>query len=92
TRSVYGDNHAATEDVMLAAHAKCMREKGQIDKQMVAELSKSRRNLNEVTVNYTRGYLAKNPNYTGQDHDEMPTLEVALQRQKARDDAMLKLL
>lgn len=91
-RSGYGDNHAATEDVMMAAHAKHMQENDLIDDQMAGELSKPRRHFNEVTVKYTSEYLAMNPSYTGQDYDEMPTLEMALRRQKERDHAMLKLL
>ncbi|OAL44520.1 hypothetical protein IQ07DRAFT_474018, partial [Pyrenochaeta sp. DS3sAY3a] len=89
-RSVYGDKHAATEDAMLAAHAKHLHENGIIDDTMAAELSKPRRDLKEFTVNYTPAYLAMHPNYTGHNHDDMPTLEGALKIQKAKDIAQLK--
>lgn len=91
-RSVYGDKHAATEDAMLAAHAKHLHENGIIDGTMAAELSKPRRDLKEFTVNHTPTYLAMHPNYTGENHDDMPTLEEALRIQRAKDNAQLNFL
>lgn len=92
TRSGYGDNHAATEDAMLSAHAKQLREAKVIDDKMAAELSKPRRNVPEVNVKYTQEYLAQHPDYTGKNAHEMPSYEVAARRQKAKDDAMLKMI
>ncbi|KAF1849270.1 uncharacterized protein K460DRAFT_394133 [Cucurbitaria berberidis CBS 394.84] len=92
SRSVFGDNHAATEDAMMVAHAKYMREAGQIDDKMEAELSKAWHKSGELHRKYTPAYLAMLPNYTGQNQDEMPSYETALRHQKARDDAQEQLL
>jgi hypothetical protein len=92
TRSIYGDNHAATEDALLAAHATQLRESNIIGDGQATELSRPRRHRVEHRSNYSHEYLAMHPSYTGQNLGQMPTLETARDHQKIRDRAMQKLL
>ena len=85
TRSIYGDHRTATEDAMMAAHAKALRAAGIIDEEMEKQLSQVRLNGCDSRVLYTAEYLLALPSYTGTNVDEMPSLEVALKRQKERD-------
>jgi hypothetical protein len=91
TRSVYGDNHASTENTLLTAHAQYLWKAGAIDEHMVTELSKPYKTDVRV-VRYTTEYLAAHPDYTGEDADTIPTLQTAMKRRRDRDEAQNKIL
>ncbi|KAH7068357.1 hypothetical protein BKA63DRAFT_521615 [Paraphoma chrysanthemicola] len=87
TRSVYGDNHAATEDAMMVEHARSLRAAGLIGEEMEAQLSQVWHRTGELKRQYTKGYLKMHPEHTGSNATEMPTYETALRKQKERDRA-----
>ncbi|KAF2023811.1 hypothetical protein EK21DRAFT_80066, partial [Setomelanomma holmii] len=92
TRSVYGDNRAATENAMMAEHAKTMRAAGLINQEMETELSQPWHRAGEVKRYYDKGYLAMHPEHTGTNVAEMPTYQTAVEKQKEKDRAKEKWL
>lgn len=92
-RTIYGDARMATEDALMAEHAKHLRLVGVIDDDMEYALSQPRFDkARELKTKFTTEYLAMHPSYTGSNVDEIPSYEVALRRQNARDAAQKKLL
>ncbi|KAF2818680.1 hypothetical protein CC86DRAFT_308716, partial [Ophiobolus disseminans] len=92
TRSGFGDNRAATENALMAAHAKVLRAAGLIGGEMEAQLSQTCHRGRDIMPTYTKVYLAAHPDYTGSNVHEMPSYEAALRRQKQKDAAAEKWL
>ncbi|KAF1941780.1 hypothetical protein EJ02DRAFT_347037, partial [Clathrospora elynae] len=88
TRSIYGENRAANEDAMMAAHAKQLRQGNIINGSMEAELSRPRYRVGgELQSRYTPEYLSTHPDYTGQNAHAMPTYDTALKHCRDEDAA-----
>ncbi|RMZ70459.1 hypothetical protein GMOD_00000550 [Pyrenophora seminiperda CCB06] len=91
-RSVYGDGYAERNHALLVAHAVHLGTVGAIDEHMVAELTKPIMKMREQSIKYSQQYLAAHPDYTGENVDAIPTLQMARKHQRDRDAAQMKLL
>jgi hypothetical protein len=92
TRSIYGENRAATEDAMMLAHTQLLRSSNIIDDEIATQLSQPWHKSGELKVKYTKEYLELHPDYTGKDAHGMLGLEWAKRKRKDNDRKMEKWL
>jgi hypothetical protein len=92
TRSIYGDNRAATEGAMMLAHTQRLRSSNIIDDEIATQLSQPWHKSGELKVKYTKEYLELHPDYTGKDAHDMLGLEWAKRKRKDNDRKMEKWL
>ena len=81
-RSVYGDRHAATNHALMVAHATHLEAAGVINEHMYAELTKPIGKMREQGIKYNQLYLAAHPDYTGENADAIPSLQLAMKHQR----------
>ncbi|KAH6882475.1 hypothetical protein BKA58DRAFT_396763 [Alternaria rosae] len=87
SRSAYGDSHAATEKALLSAHSRHLRNADVIEEHMVVELLKAVHSSDVHGVRYTPEYLAAHPDFTGEDADEISSMQAAIKSQRDRDES-----
>jgi hypothetical protein len=90
TRSIYGDNRAATEDALMLAHTQRLYSNNIIDDEMATQLSQPWHKSGELKLKYTKEYLELHPDYTGKDAHDMLSLEWAMRKRKENDRKMEK--
>lgn len=83
---------AFTEDEMMAAHAEQLRAAGTITDDEAKKLSKPWHKTGILSLKYSKEYLQKHPDYTGDNAHKMPSHEHARQKQVRQDAEQRKMI